>query len=77
MKALNLVTLILVIIGGLDLGISGLADVDVLAAIFGGLGAVGTRIVFVILGLCALWQIVPLVWAFGSGEVMAERHIGA
>lgn len=74
MKALNLTTLILIIIAGLNLGISGVANVDVLAMIFGGMGAVLTRIVFVILGLSALWQLVPLVQAFGTGEITSERH---
>jgi uncharacterized membrane protein YuzA (DUF378 family) len=76
MKVLNLVTLILVIIGGLDLGINGLSNFDVLAGIFGGPGAVLTRIVYVILGLSALWQLVPFFRAVSSGEVTAERNVG-
>jgi uncharacterized membrane protein YuzA (DUF378 family) len=77
MKVLNLVTLILVIIGGLDLGIVGLAGFDVIAAVFGGAASALSRIVYIIIGLSALWQIVPLVWAFGEGEVASERHLGA
>ena len=76
MKVANLVTLILIIIGGLDLGILGLANVDLLTTTFGGAGAMLTRIVFVILGLSALWQLIPLGRAFGSGEVTAERNVG-
>ena len=76
MKVLNLVTLILVIIGGLDLGINGLTNFDVLAGIFGGAGGVLTRIVYVILGLCALWQLVPFFQAWSSTEIEAERHAG-
>jgi uncharacterized membrane protein YuzA (DUF378 family) len=77
MKVLNLVTLVLVIVGGLDLGIAGLVGVDVLAMIFGGAAGALTRIVYAIVGLSALWQLVPLVYAFGSGEISAERHLGA
>jgi hypothetical protein len=74
-KVLNLVTLILVIIGGLDLGINGLSNFDVLAGIFGGPAGAVTRIVYVILGLCALWQLVPFFRSFGSDEVPAERNL--
>jgi hypothetical protein len=75
MKALNLVTLIILIIGGLNWGIVGLSGFDVIAGIFGA-ASVLTRVIFVIVGLCALWQIVPLVRAFGEGEISAERHLG-
>jgi uncharacterized protein len=75
MKILNLVTLILTIIAGVNIGIDGLANFDVLAAIFGGAGAALTRIIFVILGLCALWQLVPFFQAVSSGEISAERHV--
>jgi uncharacterized membrane protein YuzA (DUF378 family) len=75
MKIFNLVTLILTIIAGLNVGILGLANFDVLAAIFGGAAGVVTRIVFVILGLCALWQLVPFFQAINSNETSAERHV--
>lgn len=77
MKILNLVTLILTIIAGLNLGIMGLSSFDVLGTVFGGAGSVLSRIVFVILGLSALWQLVPFFQAFASGEISAERHLGA
>jgi uncharacterized membrane protein YuzA (DUF378 family) len=72
MKALNLVTLILIIIGGLNWGIYGLTAFDVIGTIFGGSTSVLSRIIFVIVGLSALWQIVPLSKAFGAGETAAE-----
>jgi uncharacterized membrane protein YuzA (DUF378 family) len=75
MKVFNLVTLILAIIAGLNVGIEGLSNFDVLAAIFGGPTGVVTRIVFVILGLCALWQLVPFFQAINSNEITAERHV--
>jgi uncharacterized membrane protein YuzA (DUF378 family) len=75
MKVFNLVTLILAIIAGLNVGIEGLSNFDVLAAIFGGSTGVVTRIVFVILGLCALWQLVPFFQAMNSNEIAAERHV--
>ena len=75
MKIFNLVTLILAIVAGLNVGIQGLANIDVLAAIFGGVASSATRVVFVILGLCALWQLVPFFQAWSSDEINAERHV--
>lgn len=72
MKALNLATLILVIVGGLNWGLVGLFDFNLVAALFGA-GSALSRIVYILVGLSALWQLIPLVLAFGSGEVMAER----
>ena len=74
MKPLNLITLILAIIGGLNWGILGLFNVDVIAWIFTG-GSALTRLVYILFGLSALWQIVPLVSAFSIGEVTAERAL--
>ena len=63
MKGFNILTLVLVIVGGLNWGIVGLFDLDLVAAIFGA-GSVLTRLVYVLVGLSALWQLVPLISAF-------------
>ena len=73
MKALNLVTLILVIVGGLNWGLVGAFDFDLVAAIFGD-GSALSRLVYVLVGLSALWQIMPLMKAFQVGEVDAEAN---
>jgi uncharacterized membrane protein YuzA (DUF378 family) len=59
MKAINVLTLILVIVGGLNWGLVGLFDFDLVAAIFGA-GSTVARIVYVAVGASALWQLVPL-----------------
>lgn len=74
MKALNLITLILVIIGGINWGLVGAFQFDLVAAIFGA-GSVLSRAVYVIVGLSALWQLVPFFRAINSGEVAAERGL--
>ena len=61
MKALNLVTLVLVIAGGLNWGLVGAFQFDLVAALFGGQSAPLARIVYVLVGLSALWQIGSLV----------------
>lgn len=73
MKTLNLVTLLLVIIGGLNWLLVGALRVDLVAAIFGGPDAALSRLVYILVGLSALWQLVPLSKAFSVGEVSAKR----
>lgn len=75
MKTLNLITLILTIVGGINWGLVGLANVDLVAAIFGdGTGA--SRTVYTLVGLSALYQLLPLSRAFRIDEPRAEaaRH---
>lgn len=72
MKALNLITLVLVIIGGINWGLVGIAQFDLVAAIFGGQDALLARVVYVLVGLSALWQIVPLVRAGHIDQPRAE-----
>ncbi len=76
MKTLNILTLILVIIGGINWGLVGLFQFDLVAAIFGGQAAPLARVVYVLVGLSALWQLMPLTRAAQVGEVHAEsaRH---
>ena len=72
MKPMNLITLILVIVGGLNWGLVGLLDWDLVAALFGA-GSTLARIVYILVGISAIWQLVPLFAAFGSDETSALR----
>lgn len=74
MKALNIITLILVIVGGLNWGLVGLADFDLVAAIFGEDSAL-SRLVYVLVGLSAVWQLIPLVKSFSRGETNAQASV--
>ena len=73
MKALNLITLLLVIIGGINWLLVGAAQFDLVATLFGGQQAAISRIVYVLVGLSALYQLVPFFRALSSGDVVAER----
>ncbi|MDY6923191.1 MAG: DUF378 domain-containing protein [Pseudomonadota bacterium] len=73
MKALNLITLVLLIVGGLNWGLVGAFQFDLVAAIFGD-GSALSRLVYILVGLSALWQIMPLTKAFSVGEVDAEAN---
>jgi len=71
MKAINIITLILLIVGGLNWGLVGLFQFDLVAALFGA-GSGLSRLVYVLVGLSALWQLVPLSRAM-SGEAHVHR----
>jgi uncharacterized membrane protein YuzA (DUF378 family) len=64
MKALDIITLILVIIGGINWGLVGLLDFNLVTTIFGEADGDGlpivTKIVYIVVGLAALWQLMPL-----------------
>jgi uncharacterized protein len=60
MRALNYLTLILLIVGGLNWGLVGLFEFDLVAALFGEMSTL-SRLVYVLVGLSALWQIIPLL----------------
>lgn len=74
MKTLNIVTLALVIIGGINWGLVGAAQFDLVATIFGGQDAMLARLVYVLVGLSALWQVVPLLRGSNSGAAHAHAH---
>ena len=67
MRAINLVTLLLVIVGGINWGLVGLFDFNLVAAIFGEMSA-PSRIIYVLVGISALWQIMPLLKGMSGGE---------
>ena len=54
---LNKIALALVIIGGINWGLIGLFQFDLVAWIFGSQAALGSRIVYGLVGLGALWSI--------------------
>lgn len=60
MKFLDIVTLILVIVGGLNWGLWGAFQFDLVAFVFGGNSTVLARVVYVLVGLSAVFQAVNL-----------------
>ena len=65
MKWLDTITLILVIIGGLNWGLVGLFGLNVVAAIFGDASAL-SRLIYILVGLSAVWQLMPLARQFSA-----------
>lgn len=72
MRGLNIITLLLVIIGGLNWLLVGLADFDLVAALAGGQDTPLATVIYAIVGISALWQLVPFFKAMSVGEELAE-----
>lgn len=72
MRAINLVTLLLLMVGGLNWGLVGLFDFNLVAALFGD-QTILSRIVYALVGASALWQLIHLFRGFGEGEARAQR----
>ncbi len=53
MKTIKIIALILVVIGGLNWGLVGLLDVDLVATLFGEMSVI-SRVVYVLVGLSAI-----------------------
>ena len=71
MRAINFITLLLVIVGGLNWLLVGLFDFDLVAALFGEMSPL-SRIVYVLVGISAIVQLVPLFKTLGEGETRAQ-----
>ena len=75
MKTLNLITLLLVIVGGVNWGLVGMFDFNLVAAIFG-IDSFLSNLIYTIVGFSALYQLVPFSKATSIGEPRAEAaHI--
>lgn len=77
MKWINLITLTLAVIGGLNWGFVAFGGygADVVANLFGGSATAGARIVYGLIGLSALWQLAPLFRSVRVGEIDAEADL--
>ncbi len=56
MKTLDMVVAVLLVIGGLNWGLVGLFQFDLVATIFGGQGAGLSRLIYILVGLSAVYQ---------------------
>ncbi|MFH2050432.1 MAG: DUF378 domain-containing protein [bacterium] len=56
MKNLDLITIILLVVGGLNWGLVGLFDFDLVATVFGA-GSWLARIVYIVVAFCGIYQL--------------------
>ena len=57
MKGIDVVAAILLVVGGLNWALVGLFQFDLVAAIFGGVDTFLARLVYIVVGAAAVWQI--------------------
>ena len=67
MRILNTIALILLIVGGLNWGLVGLLNFDLVAVIFGEMSVL-SRAVYALVGLSALIQLIALVRGGEAGR---------
>tara|TARA_Y100000310_G_scaffold246974_1_gene252483 strand:+ start:251 stop:454 length:204 start_codon:yes stop_codon:yes gene_type:complete len=58
MSTLDWATMLLLVVGGLNWGLVGLFNLDVIATVFGGSTSLISRAVYVLVGLSALYALV-------------------
>lgn len=63
MKTLNLLSLVLLIVGGLNWLLVGLFEKDLVGGLFGGMDSVISKIVYILVGLAAIYalRLIPKV----------------
>ncbi|WP_274648470.1 DUF378 domain-containing protein [Paenibacillus humicola] len=57
MKVLNVIALIVLILGGINWLLVGVFEYDAIAELFGGAAEVGSKIVYIIFGIAALYSL--------------------
>lgn len=67
MNAVDWITMILVVVGGLNWGLIGLFKLDLVAAIFGDMSAI-SRVVYVLVGVSAVYMLL-MAGKMGKQEV--------
>ncbi len=72
MKTLDVVSRILLVVGGLNWGLVGAAKFDLVAAVFGA-GSMLANIVYVVVGLAAIVQLVRIFTPESAGSLAHSR----
>lgn len=61
MKTIQIIALTVMIIGALNWGLVGIFDFDLVATIFGGTSAIGSKLIYILVGLSGLMGIKTLI----------------
>ncbi len=69
MRTLNLVAIIILLIGGLNWLSIGIFQFDIVAGIFGGMAGIVSRIIYILVGVAALYTIYSLIASRGRLNV--------
>ncbi len=68
MKYLDIIALVLLIIGGINWLLVGLFEYDLVAAISGGSTAILAKIIYIVVGICALYCLKFIPWIANRAE---------
>ena len=60
-STIGMVVGILLVVGGLNWGLVGLFNLDVVATIFGGTAALGSKVVYILIGIAAIYKLAKMV----------------
>jgi uncharacterized membrane protein YuzA (DUF378 family) len=76
MKKLDLIIVTLLIIGGLNWGLVGLFDFDLVAAIFGEMSAL-SRTIYILVGLAAVYDVVMIKTIWKRWDIHFHKPVHA
>ena len=68
MKTVQIIALTLTIVGALNWALIGLFDFNLVATIFGGNDAIGSKIVYILVGICGLINIKTLTYLISDED---------
>jgi uncharacterized protein len=74
MRIINTIAYILVIVGGINWGLVGLLNLDLVAAIFGEMTN-ATRVVYCLVGLAAIWTAIALLTPRVHSEAVVRDRV--
>lgn len=70
---IDLLSLIAVVVGGVNLGLAALFEYDPLAMILGGYGTYYTKVAYIIIGIASLWTFYTYLMTPGEDIVKDEE----
>ena len=74
MSVIHKIALALLIIGGINWGLIGILQFDLVAWLFGGMASLMSRIIYTLVGLSALWCITLLFKDLSFEEEVPVHH---
>ena len=70
----NLIAYVILIVGGLNWGLIGIFNFNLVATIFGAYPAIGTMIVYILVALSAVWLIISPILTNGILYLMSKNN---
>jgi uncharacterized protein len=68
MSGMGMLVWVLLFIGGLNWGLVGFFQYDLVASLFGGMDSMLSRVIYSLVGLAALWSLISMFSKGGSSD---------